>query len=183
MNFFLKLYKFFNSDASINTVEISNEIITLLQKYNYQGLVNEDCQINSILKQLFWNKRKYINVYKFSRNNETYYLIDSKYSNKSLISVRENLLCYFGVNCNFNFEVTDDGENLFNPDCSEVTKVNGFKIYCYNQNIYQQYSNLFQTILNHPLSIINRNPLPPPVIIDKTFLLLSYTQGSFSAGC
>jgi hypothetical protein len=142
---FLKLFEF-----QINTGKIDPEIPALLTGYQFPGLTKPDDKVSLELAKYYFDylENKYVNCYRLFAQEDELILIDRKYSAHSR-RIQSNAIMILNVPVKHDFEFTDDGCNLFNPDIKKIAKHEKLTVYFDSKEAYQRLEPHLQGIVDH----------------------------------
>ena len=140
----------------INTGEIDPGIPVVLTGFRSLGLTEPDDKVGLQLATTFFDYRnnRYVNCYRLFDQEDELMLIDRVYSADSR-RVQSNAIFMFNIPVKHDFEFTDDGSNLFNPDIRKIAKHEKLFVYFDFEEAYKRLEPYLQGIFDHYLSLIH----------------------------
>ena len=134
----------------INTGAIDPGILVLLTGFRSFGLTEPDDKVGLQLGTTFFDYRnnRYVNCYRLFDQEDELMFIDRVYSADSR-RVQSNAIFMFNIPVKHDFEFTDDGSNLFNPDIRKIAKHEKLSVYFDSKEAYQRLEPYIQGILDH----------------------------------
>lgn len=148
MDLFKKLQKIFT--LQINTGDMDPAIPTLLAGYEYQGLSQSDDKTCLELAKTYFNysSTKYVNCFRLFTQDEELVLIDKKTAGDTR-DFQSNAIFLLGVDVKHDFEFTDDGSNLFNPETRKISNHEKLKIYFDSKEDFMRLEPHFAGVIDH----------------------------------
>jgi hypothetical protein len=148
----MRLFKKFQNPFAfqINTGAIDPGIPVLLTGFQSLGLTEPDDKVGLQLATTFFDYRnnRYVNCYRLFAQEDELMLIDRVYSADSR-RVQGNAVFMLNIPVKHDFEFTDDGINLFNPDIGKIAKHEKLSVYFDTREAYQRLEPYLRGIFDH----------------------------------